>query len=50
MDEVLKELSNQTGQKENCPEEKPFYNGKECIECEAPNDLFDISTKECGKC
>ena len=50
MDEVLKELSNQTGHKQNCPDDKPFYDGEKCIDCQSPKDLFDISKKVCTQC
>ena len=30
-----------------CPEERPFFNGDECIECE---DQFNLTTKECTTC
>jgi hypothetical protein len=33
-----------------CPEEKPFYNGTGCIQCNAPNNLFNTSTKTCTAC
>jgi hypothetical protein len=34
----------------SCSEDKPFYNGTACVQCNAPNNLFDISTKACTAC
>lgn len=34
----------------NCPIETPFYDGSECIICEDPNPVFDISQKKCVAC
>lgn len=31
----------------NCPIETPFFDGKRCINCEAPTAFFDLSLKRC---
>lgn len=33
-----------------CPPEKPYYNGKECIDCPNKDDVFNVLSKTCGDC
>lgn len=33
-----------------CPSDKPFFDGKACIQCAAPTPFFDLSTKKCVSC
>jgi hypothetical protein len=33
-----------------CPENKPFYNGTDCVICIAPTYLFDYAKKTRGSC
>ena len=32
-----------------CPEEKPYFDGAECIECELPQ-YFDAEANQCLNC
>jgi len=34
----------------NCPLDKPFFNGEECILCLDPQPVFNILTRECTHC
>jgi hypothetical protein len=33
-----------------CPSDKPFYDGKVCIQCANPTPYFDLATKKCVNC
>jgi hypothetical protein len=33
-----------------CPSDKPFFDGKVCIQCAAPTPFFDLGTKKCVSC
>lgn len=35
---------------QDCPPDKPFFNGEECIACIGDNNLFSIAMKQCTKC
>lgn len=34
----------------NCPIDFPFFDGKQCIQCNPPTPVFDISQKKCFAC
>jgi hypothetical protein len=34
----------------NCGEQKPFFNGVECIKCNDPTPIFNISSSKCTAC
>lgn len=40
-------LDDNTTDYDACPIDKPFYNGKECIQCQS---YFNMNTKECTTC
>ena len=33
-----------------CPNEQPYFNGKECIGCSQPTPLFSLDDQLCSKC
>lgn len=33
-----------------CPKDKPFINGTECVQCSNPTPLFDLKSKKCSSC
>lgn len=35
---------------QDCPTEKPYFDGFECIQCPAGNPLFSMLTKLCSSC
>jgi len=35
---------------ENCPEERPWYNGAGCVKCLYPFDVFDADARQCMAC
>jgi len=34
----------------NCPSEAPFFNGSICLNCVAPQNLYDLTKKNCTVC
>ena len=34
----------------HCHEDKPFFNGKECIQCSGSDNLFDWHAQKCSSC
>ena len=34
----------------NCPTDKPFFDGKSCIQCPSNSPVFNIETSQCGNC
>lgn len=33
-----------------CPQDKPYFNGTDCINCSSPNNLFSLTNKNCTAC
>lgn len=44
----ISELSNEPGTA--CPSDKPFFANGNCFNCESPNSLFNLTSKQCTTC
>lgn len=52
-EDIMKIYNKRTEQYDNvtnCPLERPFFDGKQCIQCPPGSPVFNMETQQCGNC